>query len=140
MLSAVISMPHDPDAPIPSIESSNEFPSTTQSCKNSTENLTPRRSRTPLFCERGVLFGYWYEDPLGKGSRYPVYACPKEREYTIERHGRVEPVRINDFDELDVFEESVKTLFRTRSDRRQKTINDKLWEFTRLLWIQQEYY
>jgi hypothetical protein len=86
------------------------------------------------------LFGYWHEDPLGKGSRHPVYACPKEREYTIERHGRIEPVRINDFDELDVFEEYVKTLFRTNSDRRQKSINDKLWEFIRLLWIQREYY
>jgi hypothetical protein len=60
------------------------------------------RSPTPLFCERGVLFGYWYQDPAGNGSRYPVYACPKEWEFTVKRHGRIEPVRIDDFDELDV--------------------------------------
>lgn len=51
----------------------------------------------------------------------------------MKRHGRIEPVRIDDFDELDVFEEFVTALFRTNTDRRQKAINDKLWEFVILL-------
>lgn len=51
----------------------------------------------------------------------------------VKRHGRIEPVRIDDFDELDVFEEFVTALFRTNTDRRQKAINDKLWEFVILL-------
>jgi hypothetical protein len=46
---------------------------------------------------------HWHKSPAGNGSRHPVYACPKESEFTIERHGRIEPVRIDDFDELDVF-------------------------------------
>jgi hypothetical protein len=86
------------------------------------------------------LFGYWYQDPAGNGSRYPVYACPKEREITVKRHGRIEPVRINDFDELDVFEGFVTALFRANTDRRQKAVNDKLWELVILLWTQEEYY
>jgi hypothetical protein len=139
-LPAIINMPLDPDTPIQSIELSSGSSSATQPCNNDTENLPPRQSRTPLFCGQGVLVGYWHKDPAGKGSRYPVYACPKEREFTIERHGRIEPVRIDDFDELDVFEDFVKTLFHTNSDRRQRTIKGKLWEFVRLLWIQQEYY
>lgn len=52
---------------------------------------------------------------------------------SVKRHGRIEPVRIDDFDELDVFEEFVTALFRTNTDRRQKAINDKLWEFVILL-------
>jgi hypothetical protein len=79
------------------------------------------------------LFGYWYQDPAGNGSRHPVYACPKEREFTVKRHGRIEPVRIDDLDELDVFEEFVTALFRANTDRRRKAVNDKLWEFVILL-------
>ncbi|KAF7594894.1 hypothetical protein BBP40_007928 [Aspergillus hancockii] len=138
-LPANISIPHDPDSPIPSIEPSSGSPSATEFYKNDTENLPPKRSQTSLFCKRGVLFGYWHEDPAGNDSRHPVYACPKKREFTIERDGRIEPVRIDDFDELDVFEEFVEALFLTNSDRRQKTIKNKLWEFIILLWIQQEY-
>jgi hypothetical protein len=139
-LPAIINMPLDPDAPIQSIELTSRSPSVTQPCNNDTENLPARRCRTPLFCERGVLVGYWHENLAGKGSRYPVYACPEEREFTIERHGMIEPVRIDDFDELDDFEDFVETLFRRNSDRRQRTIKGKLWEFIWLLWIQQEYY
>jgi hypothetical protein len=50
------------------------------------------------------------------------------------------PVRIDDFDELDVFEEFVTALFRVNTDRRRKAVNDKLWEFVILLWTQGEYY
>jgi hypothetical protein len=85
------------------------------------------------------LFGYWYQHPGGNGSRYPVDACPKEREFTFKRHGRIEPVRIDDFDELDVFEEFVTALFRANTDRGRKAVNDKLWEFVILLWTQEEY-
>jgi hypothetical protein len=42
--------------------------------------------------------------------------------------------------ELDVFEEFVTALFRANTDRRQKAVNDKLWEFVILLWTQEEYY
>jgi hypothetical protein len=31
-------------------------------------------------------------------------------------------------------------LFRANTDRRQKAVNDKLWEFVILLWRQEEYY
>jgi hypothetical protein len=86
------------------------------------------------------LFGYWYQDPAGNGSRHPVYACPKGSEFTVKRQGRIEPVRIDDFDELDVFEEFVMALFRANTDRRQKAVNDKLWEFVILLWTQEEHY
>lgn len=79
------------------------------------------------------MFGYWYQELAGNVSRQPVYAGPKGREFTVKRHGRIEPVRIDDFDELDVFEEFVTALFRTNTDRRQKAINDKLWEFVILL-------
>jgi hypothetical protein len=86
------------------------------------------------------LVGYWHEDPAGNGSRHPVYACPKKTEFTVKRHGRIEPVRIDDSDELDVFEEFVTALFRANTDRRQKAVSDKLWQFVTLLWIQEEYY
>jgi hypothetical protein len=33
------------------------------------------------------------------------------------------------FDELDVFEEFVTALFRANTDRKQKAVNDRLWEF-----------
>jgi hypothetical protein len=85
------------------------------------------------------LFGYWCQDPAGNVSRQPVYACPKKREFTVKRYGRIEPVRIDDFDERDVFEEFVTALFRANTDRRQKAVNDKLWEFVILLWTQEEY-
>ncbi|KAL4931860.1 uncharacterized protein BDV17DRAFT_288442 [Aspergillus undulatus] len=137
---AIINMPHDPDAPIQSIELSSGSRSVTQSCNNDTQTLPPKRFPTPLFCEQGVLFGYWYQDPGGNGSRYPVYACPQEREFTVKRHGRIEPVRIDDFDELDVFEDFVTALFRAKTDRRQKAVNSKLWEFVILLWAQEEYW
>jgi hypothetical protein len=42
--------------------------------------------------------------------------------------------------ELDVFEEFVTALFRANTDRRQKPVNDKLWEFVISLWTQEEYY
>lgn len=42
----------------------------------------------------------------------------EEREFTVMRHGRIEPVRIDDFDELDVFEEFFMALFRTNTGRR----------------------
>jgi hypothetical protein len=51
--------------------------------------------------------GYWYQVPAGNGSRHPVYGYPKEREFTVKRHGRIEPVHVDDFDELDVFKEFV---------------------------------
>jgi hypothetical protein len=86
------------------------------------------------------LFGYWYQDPAGNGSRHPVYASPKKREFTVKRQGGIEPVRIDDFDELDVFEKYVTALFRANTDRRQKAVIDKLWEFVILLWTQVEYY
>jgi hypothetical protein len=136
----IINMPPDPDAPIQSLELWSGSPSATQSCNNDTQNLPRKRSPTPIFCERGVLFGYWYQDPAGNGGRHPVYACPKEREFTVKRHGRIEPVRIDDFDELHVFEEFVTALFRANTDRSQKAVNDKLWELVILLWTQEEYY
>jgi hypothetical protein len=80
------------------------------------------------------LFGYRYQDPGGNGSRYPVYACPKKREFTIKQYRRIEPARINDFDDLDVFKEFITALFCANTDRRQKAVNDKLWEFVILLW------
>jgi hypothetical protein len=83
-LPAIISLPHNPDAPILLIKPSSGSLSATQSYKDNTKNPPPRRSQTPLFCEQGVLFGYWHEDPLRKGSRHPVYAYPKEREFTIK--------------------------------------------------------
>jgi hypothetical protein len=129
----IINMPPDPDAPIQSIELPSGSPSATHSCNNDTQNLPPKLLPTPIFCERGVLFGYWYQDPAGNVSRHPVYACPKEREFTVKRRGRIEPVRIDDFDELDVFEESVTALFRADTDRRQKAVNYKLWRFVILL-------
>jgi hypothetical protein len=93
---AIINMPHDPDAPIQSIELSSDSPRASQSCDNDL-NFPPKRFPTPVFCERGVLFSYWYQDPGGNGSRYPVYACPEKRVITVKRHGRNEPVRIDDF-------------------------------------------
>jgi hypothetical protein len=81
------------------------------------------RSPTPLFCERGVLFGYWYQDPAGNGSRHPVYASPKKREFTVKRQGGIEPVRIDDFDELDVFEEFVTAIFRANTDKEAESRN-----------------
>jgi hypothetical protein len=137
--STIINMPPDPDAPIQSIELSSGSPSANQSCDNDTQDIPPKRFPTPLFCERGVLFGYWYHNPGGNGSRYPVYACPKKREFTVKRYGRIEPVRIDDFDELDVFEEFVTALFRANTERRRKAVNNKLWEFVILLWTQEEY-
>jgi hypothetical protein len=86
------------------------------------------------------LFGYWYQDPAGNGSRHPVYASPKKREFTVKRQEGIEPVRIDNFDELDVFEEFVTVLFRANADRRQKAVTNKLWEFVILLWTQVEYY
>jgi hypothetical protein len=79
------------------------------------------------------------QDPAGNVSRHPVHACPKEREFTVKRHRRIEPVRIDDLDELDVFEECVTALFRANTDRRQKAVNDKLWQFVILLWTREEY-
>jgi hypothetical protein len=87
-------MPHDPDAPIQSIELWSASPSATQSSNNDSRNLPLKRFPTPLFCERGVLFGHWYQHPGGNGRRYFVYACPKDREFTVKRHGRIEPVRV----------------------------------------------
>jgi hypothetical protein len=60
-----------------------------------------------------------YQDPAGNVSRHPVYACPKERECTVKRHGKIEPVRIDDFDELDVFEESRLSSVQTRTGGRK---------------------
>jgi hypothetical protein len=134
----IINMPHELDAPVQSIELSSGSPSASHSCNNDTQNLPPKRSPTPIFCERGVLFGYWYQDPAGNVSRDPVYVCPKKGSLLLW-YGRIEPVRIDDIDELDVFEEFVTALFRANKDRREKAVNDKLWEFI-LLWTQEEYY
>lgn len=45
----IINMPHDPDAPIRSIELSSGCPIATQSCSDDTQCLPPMRSPTPLF-------------------------------------------------------------------------------------------
>jgi hypothetical protein len=86
------------------------------------------------------LFAYWYQHSGGNGSRYPIYACPKKREFTVKQHGRIELVCINNFNKLDIFKEFITALFRAKTDRRQKAVNNKLWEFVIMLWTQEEYY
>jgi hypothetical protein len=136
----IINMSPDPDARIQSIELSSGSPSANQSCDNDTQDIPPKRFPTPLFCERGVLFGYWYQNPGGNGSRYPVYACPKKGSLLSSGMEGLNQSASTTFDELDVFEEFVTALFRANTDRRQKAVNDKLWEFVILLWTQEEYY
>jgi hypothetical protein len=75
-------MLHNPNTPIQSIKLLSGSPSATQSCSNDTQSLPPMYSPTLLFCEQGVLFGYWYQDPAGNGSRHPVYTSPKKREFS----------------------------------------------------------
>jgi hypothetical protein len=38
----------------------------------------PSVSQLRYFVNGAYCLGYWYQDPGGNGSRYPVYACPKK--------------------------------------------------------------
>ncbi|KAL2848938.1 hypothetical protein BJX68DRAFT_267296 [Aspergillus pseudodeflectus] len=117
----------NPDIAIPSIELV-EGETTAPAPKY--DDASTSRSQTPLFCAYGVLVGYWYEDYTGLG-RQPVYISPHDLECVVERSGRVEEVRYEDFNPLDTFDEILGDMSDVL-DREE--INDELRPLVENLW------
>ncbi|KAL2847251.1 hypothetical protein BJY01DRAFT_246903 [Aspergillus pseudoustus] len=117
----------NPDIAIPSIEL---FEEQTTPPEPEYDDASTSRSHTPLVCAYGVLVGYWHEDFTALGRR-PVYISPHDLECVVERSGRIEEVRYEDFDPLDTFDEILgdmsNVLDREEIDDELRPLVESMW-------------